>query len=370
MSVHGDTQQHDKRVLSIDALRGFDMFWIVGGAWILRNTFRWLDNPDLRPLANQFRHSRWDGFTFYDLVFPLFLFIVGVSALFAINRRREKGESWRVTFSHIVRRSLLLVFLGLLCNGLMDFDFSDLYYSGVLQRIGICYFFAATLVLNTGIRTQSVAFCGILLGYWGLMTLIPAPGFEAGDLSRQGNLSGYIDRLLLPGSLGYHYGDNEGILSTLPAIATTLLGVLTGHWLRTSRSGERKTVGLFVAGIISLLLGGIWNLAFPINKLLWTSSYVLWAGGWSLLLLALFYYVINVRGYRRWTLFFVVIGMNAITVYVGQDIIPFNDITGFFLSGCSRALGDFGPVLSEIGEMVIKWSLLYYLYRTKIFLKV
>jgi len=346
------------------------MFWITGGTSILHPLFNWMGGPWSDALEKQIKHSSWNGFTFYDLIFPLFLFIVGASLPFAVSRRLENGSDKKKLFIHIVRRTLTLLVLGLIYNGILDFEFAHARYPGVLQRIAICYFFAATIVLWTGIRGQALWAGGLLLGYWAIMTLIPVPGVGAGVLTPEGNLSGYLDRLLLPGRFCcYDFGDNEGILSTIPAVSTTLLGVLSGHWLRGSRSGNIKAFGLALGGVFSLLIGLAWNFVFPINKLIWTSSYVLFAGGWSLLILSFFYFVIDVRGYRAWAFPFVVIGLNAITIYVGQKIIPFGDVADFFIHGFSGAFGSFEPIFVAACITLTKWLFLYHLYRHKIFLK-
>ncbi len=358
------------RVVSIDALRGFDMFWITGGTHFFGKLFNWIDSPSLEPLRHQMEHSDWDGFTAYDLIFPLFLFIVGASLPFALSRRMEQGADRKKLWFHVVRRTITLLVLAMIYAGLLDFDFSDFRYAGVLQRIALCYFFAATIVLSTGVKGQGTAAGVILLGYWAIMTLVPVPGIGAGVLTPEGNLAGYIDRAILPGSFCcYEHGDNEGILSTLPAIATTLLGVLSGHWLRSAHSGGKKTSGLMGAGLVSLIVALIWNTVFPINKLMWTSSYVLFAGGWSLLLLALFYWIIDVQGYRKWAFFFIVIGMNAITIYVANRLFDFETISNIFIHGFVDLMGDFKPVFSSFCELMTKWLFLYFLYRQKIFLK-
>jgi predicted acyltransferase len=353
--------------MSLDALRGFDMFWITGGTTFFGSLFEWIGSPALEPLSRQMDHSEWNGFTFYDLIFPLFLFMVGASLPFAISKRVERGDDKGRLFLHVARRAATLLILGFLYNNLGRDEFR---YLGVLQRIGLGYFFAAAIVLVCGLRGQVIALAAILLGYWGILSWVPAPGIGAGVLTPEGNLSGYIDRLLLPGHFCcYEHGDSEGILTTLPAIASVLLGVMSSHWLRTPITGERKAAGLAGAGVVSLMAALAWNAFFPINKILWTSSYVLFAGGWSLLLLALFYFVIDVRGCQKWAFYFVVIGMNAITIYLCSRILPFDDVIKVFLHGFGDALGNFKEVLVNLGELVLKWLFLFYLYRNKIFLK-
>lgn len=357
------------RIVSIDALRGFDMFWITGGAEFFREVFKYFDIPVFKLLGVQLSHSNWDGFTFYDLIFPLFLFIVGVSMPFAISRRLERGESRGKLYIHIIKRTLILLFLGLIYNGFLDFDFSNFRYAGVLQRISLCYFFTALIVLNTTITTQAVIAGAIIIFYWLIMTLIPVPGFGAGILTPEGSLSGYIDRLLLPGSLYYGFGDNEGILSTIPAVSTTLIGVLSGHWLRSSSLKLKKVLGLLIAGIVATISGLIWNLIFPINKILWTSSYVLFSAGWSLLLLCLFYWIIDIKGYKNWAFPFIVIGLNPITIYVLQSLFDFGIIVKIFVHGFINYFGSFESMFYVFCVLIVKWLFLYFLCKKKIFLK-
>jgi len=199
------------------------------------------------------------------------------------------------------------------------------------------------------------------------MMLIPVPNYGAGDLTMEGCLSSYIDQQLIPGQLYYGYGDNEGLISTLPAICTVLLGALAGHWLRSNRSGNRKAAGLAIAGIVSLLVGLLWSLVFPIIKIIWTSSYVLFSGGWCLLLLALFYWIIDVKGYRKWAFVFIVIGMNPITIYFLQRFVDFDGIAEFFFLGVAEHAVLFKPLILPIGVLLVKW--LFFLYRHRIFFK-
>ena len=346
------------------------MFWIIGGEGLVKTLIVFSGIAWLAPLTGQLEHTHWNGFTFYDLIFPLFLFIVGASMPFAISRRLQRGDDRGQIYSHILKRFVTLLLLGFIYNGLLDFDFSHFRFTGVLHRIALCYLFAALIVMNTGVRGQAVTAAIILLAYWAIIKLVPVPGFGAGVLTPEGNLAAYLDQRFLPGAFCcYQFGDNEGILSTVPAVATTLMGVLSGHWLRTERGGAEKAAKLAAAGVVSLLVSLVWNLAFPINKLLWSSSYVIHSGGWSLLLLAAFYWVIDVRGWRRWTLFFVVIGLNPITIYVLQSQFDFGLISLIFTRGFIDHLGAFRPVAESIGYLLFGWLFLYFLYRKKIFLK-
>jgi len=354
------------RVVSIDALRGFDMFWIVGGAAFFVN---------LLALFNihtaQFGHSAWNGFTFWDLIFPLFIFIMGLSMAYSIGKRLERGESRKNLYIHIVKRTLILFILGLIYNGLLDFNFAAQRYAGVLQRIALCYFFASIIVMNASIKWQAIWAAIILLFYWGIMMLIPVPGFGAGVLTPTGNLSAFIDQHFLPGSFCcYRFGDNEGIISTIPGISTALIGVLAGHWLQTSFSQLKKVLGLLLGGIAFIFIGLLWNFVFPINKLIWTSSYVLYAGGWSLLLFCLFYWLIDVRGWQTWAFPFVVIGLNSITIYLCTALFNFSIIANIFIHGFSPHLGIYQPLFLVICTLAVEWFFLYFLFKRKIFLKV
>ena len=358
------------RVLSIDALRGFDMFWITGGGAVFASLPEVWDHPVTRTIQQQMHHVKWGGFRFEDLIFPLFIFLVGVVLPFSISRRRERGQSLARIHLHVVKRTASLILIGLIMNGLLRFNWSEMRWPGVLQRIGLCYFFAALLVIHTKWRTQAFVIAVVLLLYWGVTMLVPVPGVGRGDLTPEGCLSSYVDQQLIPGKLYYGHGDNEGVLSTFPAICTALLGALAGHWLRSNRSGSRKAAGLAGAGVVCLAAGALWGLAFPIIKILWTSSYVLFAGGWSLLLLALFYWVIDVKGYTKWSLFFVVIGMNAITIYFLQRFVDFGGIARFFLAGLSEHAGLVAPLVLPLGALMARWLVLWFLYRHKVFFKV
>jgi predicted acyltransferase len=364
------TESRPGRLASIDALRGFDMFWIVGGTWFFGELAKWIDPERLAWIEYQFSHSDWNGCRFYDVIFPLFLFIVGASTPFALAARRAKGATAKELQLHCLRRAATLFVLGLLYNNFLNFDFENMRWAGVLQRIGLCYLFATTIAIHTNVRGQALWTGGILIGYWALMSLVPVPGFGAGNLTPGGNLSGYLDRLFLPGRFCcYEHGDNEGILTTLPAVASSLMGVLAGAWLKREGKGNRKTIGLLGAGALALAAGWVWGLVFPINKILWSSSYVLFAGGWSLLLLAFFYYTIDVAGFRKWAFFFIVIGMNAITIYVGRAFIDFDFTAEKLTAGLMEMAGSFAPVLESFSVVALRWLFLCFLFRKGIFLK-
>jgi predicted acyltransferase len=359
------------RIASIDALRGFDMFWITGGEEVIHSLHKVIHHPLMNGLDLQFQHVAWEGFRFYDLIFPLFLFIVGLVLPFSLTRRLEAGAKRGEIYRHLVRRLVLLFLLGLVVNGLLDFRWHELRLPGVLQRIAVCYFIAALVMMNAGVRGQAAVAGGLLVIYWLVMRLVPVPGIGAGVLTPSGNLSAFVDQHLVPRPFCcYIFGDNEGILSTLPAVSTCLMGALAGHWLRSSQSGARKALGVALAGVASLLLGLVWGHWFPIVKNIWTSSYVLFAGGWSLLLLALFYWIIDVRGYRRWAFFFTVIGLNPITIYVLRSQFDFGRVANIFVRGFINYFGPYKPVFYDLSVLAVVWLFLWFLYRQKIFLKV
>jgi predicted acyltransferase len=302
----GVVTRPSERLLSLDVFRG-----ITIAGMILVNS------PGNQTAYAPLEHAEWNGLTPTDLVFPFFVFILGVSLVFSFAKRRESGHGDRQLILQIVRRTAIIFGSGLLLNGFPYYHLSTLRIPGVLQRIAICYFFAAVLYLRLNLKSLLILTVGLLVGYWLLMTRIPVPGFGVGDLSKEGNLAAYIDRLLLHGHTYTPDYDPEGILSTLPAIATALIGVLTGRWLmRKDKTPHEKAVGLLCAGIVGLLVGEIWNRWFPINKALWTSSYILFTAGAGLVLLAICYWLIEIKGIRGWSKFFEVFGVNAILAYV------------------------------------------------------
>jgi predicted acyltransferase len=358
------------RIVSIDALRGFDMFWIMGADRFFTSVLELSDAPWATSLKAQLEHTTWHGFTFYDLIFPLFLFLAGVSIPLAVERRRGRGDSVGRLVRHILIRTVTLFFFGLLVNHLLDLNFARMRWPGVLQRIALCYCAASLAVVFLSRRAQAVLAVVLLVGYWLILLVVPVPGVGAGVLTQEGNLAGYLDRLIIPGRFCcYPFGDNEGLLSTVPAIVTTLFGVMVSYYLRSPRPAGRKAAGLAAAGVVSLALALAWNPWFPINKILWTSSYVLLAGGWSLLLLAAFYWAIDVQGWRRWAFPFVVIGMNPITIYVAQALLDFGIVAAIVTHGFIHRLGPYETAFQVFTVLVVKWLFLYFLYRKRIFLK-
>jgi predicted acyltransferase len=362
------------RVTSIDALRGFSMFWIIGGGTIFRSLDAIFHHPVTAFINKQLKHVEWFGFHFEDLIMPLFIFIVGVAVPFSISNRLERGQSRARICLHIVKRTAVLYLLGvMLGSGGLHFNWPEMDWVGVLQRIAVCYFFAALLLMHTKWQTQAIVAGAILLLYWAALTLVPVPGHGAGVITPEGCLPAYIDQLFVPGKISeafYGYGDSNGILPTLASISTVLLGVLTGHWLRSNRPGNQKVTGLAIAGLIGLSVGYAWGQVFPIIRLLWTSSMVLFAAGLSLLLLTLFYWLIDVRGYKKWAFGFVVIGMNAIAVFTASRIFAAHRIGRVFVGGLSKWCGEWNGFINVVAGVTVIWLVLWWMYRKKLFIKV
>lgn len=372
----GEKAQGFPRLRSLDALRGFDMFWIAGGGSLfvaLANLTGW---PALVWWKTQLTHVEWHGFRFEDMIFPLFLFIAGISFPFSLAKRSADPKGRRALCRHIVQRGLVLVLLGIIyVNSGIKFNFSELRYGSVLGHIGLAWMFAALIFMNCRARTCLLWLGGILVGYWLLLRFTLAPDLGATDpYSMEGCIVGYVDRMLLPGRLYKKIHDPEGILSTVPAVATALLGMLTGHFVLRQPADakpERMVLKMALAAVGLLAAGWLWNFVFPINKNLWTSSFVCFVGGLSLLLFSLFYMVIDVWKVEKWSRFFVVIGMNSITVYLAPKIIDFNKAAQFFFGGAIGLLPkEWSGVFNAAAYLAVVWGFLYVLYRKKIFLKV
>jgi predicted acyltransferase len=371
--LHMAATIQSQRLYSLDALRGFDMFWIIGAEEFFHTLARATHAPFWVAMSDQFEHPLWNGFHAYDLIFPLFLFIAGVATPFSVGRELEKGTSRQKLLLRVIRRGLILVILGIIYNnGLRIRPLADIRFGSVLGRIGLAYMFANIIYLYTKRAGQILWFCGLLAGYWLLLMLNSAPGFPHGDLTMQGNFASYIDRSILPGKLYLGIHDPEGLVSTIPAIATGLLGIQAGLLLRDpGLTQNKKALRLAMMGIISLVLAQAWNLVFPINKNLWTSSFVLHAGGFSLLLLALFYYVIDVLGYKKWAFFFTVIGMNSILIYMSSRVINWNYARDGFFQWLGQLVGSpYGAFVMVFCFLAVKWAFLYFLYKKKVFLRV
>ena len=366
-------KEKNGRLLSLDVLRGFDMSFIMGGEVViicLASLF-----PGLNFLAGQMGHSQWDGFTFYDLIFPLFLFLAGISFPFSMAKQLSLGRSKGETTVKVLKRGFILVFLGVVYNGLLQFDFETLRCASVLGRIGLAWMFASLLYIWLKRKWLMLLSALILLGYWALLALVVAPDAPQGasSFSIEGCIVGFVDRCLLLGALHNGIHDPEGLLSTLPAVVTALLGIFTGEFVRSKAvlSDYKRVAVMLGASVVLLAVGYAWDVVFPINKNLWSSSFVCCAGGWSLLLFALFYLVVDVLGWNRWAFPLRVIGMNSITIYLAQQFVDFSKPVNALFGGVLKLLPEGCYTLGWwCCYMLVCWCLLYFLYRKKVFLKV
>jgi len=367
MEQSGITSKQPGRLMSLDALRGFDMFWIIGGAAIFTALAKPVGAP-LNAILPQFEHVRWEGLHFFDLIWPLFMFIVGVSIPLSIEKRLADGESKRSLYLHAIRRSIILFFLGMILQGgLLQWDLSKLHpcYS-VLHGIAAGYLIAVIVTIELRPKYQGMIIAIFLLVYWAVIMLIPIPGKGAGILTPDGNIATWFDQLVLG---RFHHGENTWFLSYPAFASSVLLGVMAGHIIKLPVREIKKVFYLAGAGISCILLGLLWSTVFPVIKLLWTSSFVLIGGGFGFIMLSLFYWIIEVKGYFRWAFFFSVIGKNSITVYVAAMLISFRQIGDIFVGNLLPRLGLWGDFISETVALTIIWLLLYWMYRTKTFVK-
>lgn len=371
------------RLMSLDAFRGLTMAAMV----VVNNPGDW--GHVYAPLL----HAPWHGWTPTDMIFPFFLFIVGVSMTLS---RATMGDPWK-----IVRRGLIIFALGMFLSGFPRFPLETWRIPGVLQRIALCYLAAAFLFRSTappagggdsrllkhGLRLMGWA-VGLTLVYWAILLFVPVPGGTAGDWSPGQDIGAYVDRAVFGKHLWSQSKtwDPEGLVSTIPAIGTTLLGLVTGLWLASSASVARKTVGMAAAGIVGIAIGWVWGLAFPINKNLWTSSFVWFMGGWAALLLAVCYWLIDVRGWKRWCWPLVVLGLNAITLFVASGLLAkwmgitrlqveggkLVSLHGIVYQNVFVPLGNpwNASLLFALADLAVMFVLLYVMYRRQWFLKV
>jgi len=388
-----------RRLMSLDALRGFDMFWIVGGEEVVHKLYKAWPHGPMRLVEGQMDHKPWEGVAFYDLIFPLFVFIVGASLVFSATRMIERhGKT--AALKRIVLRSLALYVLGLFFYDGLAKGVEHIRWMGVLQRIALAYFFAGIVFCTFRLRGMIVICASLLIGYWALCSFVPIRDFnlETKRLESIGlkpdspetharflattqfvhgrfgdglNLTQQIDFRYLPGRKWDGAYDPEGILSTLPAVATCLLGVFAGLLLKNGNVPDRKKVFLLLgAGLAGVILGFLWGLQFPVIKKIWTSSYVLVAGGYACLILGIFYEVIEIRGWRAWSQPFVWIGMNPITLYLVFNLVPLEDFAKRILGGpVQQALGTAGELAIALAVVGMVFALARFLYRRQIFLR-
>ncbi|MEO6176298.1 MAG: DUF5009 domain-containing protein [Flavobacterium circumlabens] len=373
------------RLVSLDALRGFVMFWIMSGEHIIHALAKTAPIPVFIWMSSQLHHAEWNGITFYDMIFPVFLFVAGVSMPYSFEKKMQlagvktpqelPGNEKRKIYVSMLKRTCILLVLGFVVNGLLRFDgFDQTRFASVLGRIGLAWFLAGILYLNFDFKKQLIWFFGILIGYYVAMKWIPVPDFGAGILTKEGSLEGYIDRLFLPGRLHSTVYDPEGILSTIPAVATALLGVFTGTFLKAkvAFSVEFKLFLMTLTAVLLIIAGLIWDINFPINKHLWTSSFVCFVGGFSILFFVFFYLIIDLFGFRKWAFPLILIGSNSILIYIAAEgLVDFKDTADYVFGGLIHFLPlIWQPVFAALSVTVVQLILLYFLYKRKWFLKI
>jgi predicted acyltransferase len=379
-----DGKPYPARLMCLDIFRGL----AVAGMIIV-------DNPGSDDKAYwAIKHAEWNGWSPADFIFPSFLFLVGVSMVFSFSARLRRGETRPQILLHAFKRSLILIAIGLFVNAspIIGLDLHSWRFEGVTQRIALCYFAAAILVLWSNRRGQLIALAALLLGYWAILRFVPVPGLgvpgrDIPFMDPDRSIVAWLDRKLFMGHLYDGTRDPEGIVSSIGGIATTLIGVLTGWWLRSERSRTTIAIRMLLFGILGLIAGEVWNVWFPINKHLWTSSFVLFTGGFSLVFLALLYWILEIKEWRgAWTMPILVFGMNAIAGFVADSLVygpgySFNvkGANGTVLSWHDAAqarLESLGAspanasLMYSLAAVLFCWVLLWFLWRKKIFLKV
>jgi predicted acyltransferase len=360
-----------ERLLSLDALRGFDMFWITGGSYLVTVLARYSGAKWLDPVVEQMEHVPWNGFHFYDLIFPLFMFISGVAIPFALVSKLERKVPQYELAKKAIKRGLILVLLGFIYNGVFSNGFENPRFASVLGQIGLAYLFAALIVIySKSFKNTLYWLGGLLVGIGIIQLLIPVPGIGAGVLTPEGCINGYLDRMLLPGRLHGKVFDPEGLLCIVSAITVTLMGSVAGHFLRDKKTNDQKKIKtLSLTGVSAIALALLLSIFYPIIKACWTVPFNLLTGGIGFLLMMAFYWIIDVKGWKKWSFFFRVIGMNSIFIYLFHRFVDIDRITKFFL-GWTVLWGDFGVLFYTVGEIMLVWMLLYYMYKKNIFLRV
>jgi len=367
----------NNRIVSLDFFRGIT----IAGMILVNNPGSW------KYIFPPFKHAEWHGWTYTDTIFPFFLFIVGVSITFALSKRLELTPSKSIVYKKILFRTLVIFGIGLFLNAFPFFKLSSLRVMGVLQRIALCYFFASLIFVNTNKKWQLIWAVGLLIVYWAFMALFPVPDVGSGSFIKNENFAAYIDRFVLSGHMWSQSKtwDPEGLFSTLSAIATTLFGVLTGHLLKSKLSAYNKIRNMLGWGIVGIVVGYIWSIWLPINKALWTSSYSVLMAGLAMIVLAVCYFIIDVKGYKKIAQPFVIFGMNAIAMFVLSIFIAkflyiikiisddgIVSLQSFIYANFYQALfGNYlGSFLFALSFILILYLVAWILYKNKIFIKV
>jgi len=351
------------RLVSLDALRGWTMFWIVGGGSIVTGLAALGHNIVIDTIVFQLEHTPWQGLRYYDLIWPSFMLMTGMSLPFSYAKRRL-SQSHQQIFRRVLKRVIILFLLGSLRESVSQNYPYLIELSSALQPIALAYF-VAFLVVRKSWWFQAATAAGIWLGYALLLGFVPAPGLAAGTLDVNHNLVTFVDQAVLGRTLPEGWGT---ILSGIPPIATTILGLLCGRLLLTDKPAQKKLVLISMIGFACVIAGLILDPVVPIIMKLWTTSYGLASAGWSCLLFALFYWIIDVSGLRGWAFPFVVIGMNALAVYMGRTLVPLDHIVGIFSRGIAAHLGNFGSLFEALAVILVEWLILYWMYKRMLFL--
>ena len=375
------TEAPAKRLASLDALRGFDMFWIIGGENVVHGMANSTGLPFFKALSIQFQHQPWQGFHFYDLIMPLFLFMVGMSIPFSLSKRLASGESHNHIYLHSFKRALVLFVLGMVCQcNLLALDISKLFIiHDTLQSIAIGYFFSIIIFTKLNLKYQLVIVSGLLLVYWAILQFVAVPGHQAGELTLDSNISKYVEQSVF-GRFDDAPSPYTWFLGSLGFVATVMSGVFAStvirsknikiRWVKSSDLQIHKTLALATIGLSLAIAGQVANIWFPIIKPLWTPSFVLFSSGLSFLLMALFYFIIDVKGYQRWAFWLKVIGMNSIAVYMAVHLIYFEGIAQNIVFGFEQYMGGYYFVLRSLAALSIIYGALYYMNKKGTFIKV
>lgn len=365
-------EKKNNRMLSVDVLRGFDMFWLIGGAGLAISFFNLFPAGIRDVFVSQFEHVEWEGFHFYDLIFPLFEFVMGMSIVFSLSRIVTSSDK-KVAYKRIFKRVVILYLLGIIYYGGLGNVWPEIRLVGVLPRLAFTYGIASVLFLNLNLRGLVITAVSILAGYWILLSFVPVPGIGVPSVSPDAHWPKYIDEHFLPGLMHDGAWDNCGILGTFPAVVNVLFGIFASLILTEKTITDKKKALYLIGGGLILVAGGyLWSFQLPIIKKIWTPSYVLVSGGYSFILMGLFYWIIDILHFKKWTLIFVWIGVNPITIYMLTNIFSFHGLARRFVGGNIEILAGekFFPLLLNTAAITLALLLLRFMYNRKIFIKV
>lgn len=367
------------RLESLDALRGFDMLWIIGGGEVVHTLAKVSNVSFLKVLSIQMWHVPWDSFHFEDLIMPLFMFMAGMSVPFSIDKRLSMGESNKKIYLHAFKRCIILLILGMAYEGnLLAFDTNNLFFGSVLGAIGTGYFFSVIIYNQLNTKNQILVTTGLLVAYWSILTFAPVPGQPAGVLLPESNITKYVENMVL-GSHARTGVTYMWVLDTLGVIGTVMTGVFAStiirgnfrlSFIKSSNGQIQKTLLLVLAGLALVCTALVLNIWFPVIKKIWTPAFVLLTSGLSFILMALFYFIIDVKGYKRWAFWLKVIGMNSITAYLAVHFIPFDSLANIFIFGLGQFLGNYYPVVQSLAALAIIYMILYWMYKKGSFIKI